>query len=242
MKNLKVMNMKKLHLTCLGLLVFITACGISSYDNYDSPDATLTGNIVYNGESIPVSYDNVTFELWQSGFGRETPIEVTVAQDGSYSAELFDGDYRLIIPQGQGPFVVPTNTATSSDTVIVEVSGNTIQDIEIIPYYMVRNADFSVSDRTVSANFGLEQIITDDDARGIEYADLYLSKTNFVDGRTSIKTQGIGGAEISDMNNINLSTEAPEITPTQDYVFARIGVKIQNVEDLIFSNIEKIEF
>ncbi len=237
------MHMKTIHLACLISLILFTACGISSYDNYDSPDATLTGNIVYNGENIPVSYDNVTFELWQSGFGRETPIEVTVAQNGSYSAEIFDGNYRLIIPEGQGPFMTPANAETNSDTLLVDVSGNTTLDIEIMPYYMIRNTQFSNNGRTVSANFGLEQIISPDNGgQAVERVSLYVSTTNFVDGRTSESTIDLAGGEIVDMDNISLRTDVPEFTPTQDYAFARVGVKIQNVEDMLFSRIEEIEF
>lgn len=232
-----------IYLISICLLLITAGCGISDLDNYDSPDAVLEGSIVYNDEPIPVSYDNVTFELWQSGFGRELPIEVTVDQDGSFATELFDGDYRLIIPEGQGPFQRIFNEETQSDSINVTLSGSDSLNIEVLPYYMIRNTQFSNSGRTVSANFSLEQIISPDDGgQNVERVSLYVSKTNFVDGRTSESTIDLAGGEIGNMNNISLSTDVPEFTPTQDYAFARVGVKIQNVEDMMFSAIEKIDF
>ncbi len=107
---------------------------------------------------------------------------------------------------------------------------------------MVRNADFSISDRTVSANFGLEKILSDSEGgKAVQDVSLYISKTQFVDGRTSISSQTVAAGDISDMSNISLSADVPELTPSQGYVFARVGVKIVDVEDMLFSNVEKIQ-
>lgn len=242
MTNLKFMTMKYLNLACIGLLLFITACSLNDYDNYDSPDAILEGNIGYQGEAIPVSYNDVTFQLWQSGFGEESPITVSVDQDGTYSAELFSGNYRLILNDDQGPYITPTNSETESDTVLVDLNGNQTLDIEVIPYYMIQNTTFSLSGRTVSANLGVEKILSDaEGGKAIQDISLYISKTQFVDGRTSVSSQTVGGGDIADMSNIDISTDVPELTPTQGYVFARVGVKIVDVEDMLFSNVEKIQ-
>lgn len=235
------MKMKVQHILWLLPLVYFTACSLNNYDNYDKPESTLEGILHYEGDPIRVSSDNVTFELWETGFGSMTPIEVTVDQDGSYSAVLFDGDYKLIIPSGQGPFRSQTVSETNSDTLLVQLQGSQNLDIEVIPYYMIRDFQFSVTGNTVSANVDLEQIITDENAQDVEYVEHYISKTNFVDVRTSISNSSISGADISDINDISLSTEVPDMTPSQDYVFTRVGVKINNVEDMIFSDIEKIE-
>jgi hypothetical protein len=39
-----------------------------------------------------------------------------------------------------------------------------------------------------------------------------------------------------------MSIAIPEITPTQNYVFARLGIKIAGVEDRIYSPVTKITF
>lgn len=233
------MKTKNHYLVWLLPFMLLTACQI---DNYDAPKSKLEGQIVYQQDPINVSYNNVTFELWQSGFGKMTPINVTVDQDGSYSAVLFDGDYKLIIPKGQGPFMRKVNTETQSDTVLVHVTGDQTMNIEVEPYYMVRDPQFSVADSKVSANCKLEQIVTDSNAKNVENVSLYISKTKFVDSRTSISSQTIDGTNISDLSNISLNADIPQMTPTQNYVFVRIGVKIKDVEDKIYSPVTKLEF
>lgn len=236
-----VINMKIQQIVWLLPLVLFTACGLNSYDNYDEPGSQLEGAFLHNGDSVRVSYDNVTFELWQTGFGTESPINVTVDQNGSFSAVLFDGDYRMVIPPGQGPFINSGIGEGGSDTLDIQLQGYQQLDIEITPYFMIRNAEFSVSGRTVSADFAVDQIVTGADAQDLELVQLYVSKTKYVDTRTSISTSTVNGDDINDMNNINLTAEVPTMTPTQDYVFVRAGVKAANVEDMIYSQIEKIQ-
>lgn len=241
MQNSKVIKMKIQHIVWLLSLVLVTACSLNNFDNYDEPESKLEGAFLHNGDSVRVSYNNVTFELWQSGFGAESPIDVTVDQNGSYSAVLFNGDYRLVIPPGQGPFIRSGIGDGGTDTLRVQLQGNQKLDIEIMPYFMIRNPQFSNSGSTVSADFSVEQIVTGDNAQNVEFVELYISKTNYVDTRTSISTTTMDGGDITDMSDINLSVEVPTMTPTQDYVFARIGVKTTAVEDMIFSKIEKIQ-
>ncbi|QHT69997.1 DUF3823 domain-containing protein [Rhodocytophaga rosea] len=211
------------------------------YDNYDPPKASLQGRIVYNGDPIEVAYNEVTFQLWEPGWQTNIPITVAVGQDGAYSALLFDATYKMIFQKGQGPFMSLTNDQTSSDTMVVNVKGSQTLDIEVMPYYMIRSPQFSASGRTVNTSGRLEQIITGTDAKTVERVSLYISKTQFVDGRTSIATKDLNGTDITDLNNVALSVEVPAITPTQNYVFARMGVKINGVEDMIFSPVQRID-
>jgi hypothetical protein len=71
---------------------------------------------------------------------------------------------------------------------------------------------------------------------------LYINKTQFVSGGDNIAATDLGGGAITDPNSISLNVTIPAITPTQNYVFARIGVKIAGVEDMIFSPVQKITF
>jgi len=217
----------------------LAGCG---KDNYDPPKSRLQGALVYQGDSVRVSYNNVSFQLWQSGFGKLTPIDVTVDQDGSFSALLFDGDYKLIIPVGQGPFVNLVNDKTGSDTVLVHVKGDQAFNIEVLPYYMIREPQFSVSDSTVTASCGVEKIITDTRAKDIQSISLYIGKTKFLDQRTSIATATVNAGGKTDMDNIALSAGIPALVPVQQYVFARIGIKIKSVEEMIFSPVVELDF
>jgi hypothetical protein len=221
----------------LGLILGLTSCEI---DNYDKPDAFLTGQITYQDDPIMVGYNEVRFQLWQSGFGNEGPIDVHVDQDGTFSSRMFSGNYRLKLLDGQGPFRANFVNEQLGDTILVDLNGDTNINIEVTPYYMVRNSQFSISGNTVEASASLEQIITDDDAKNIEHVTLYLNSTMFVSSNND-ENVARGDADISELSNLSMSVDIPEDI-TQGYIFARIGVRISGVEDMIFSPVEKLTF
>lgn len=225
--------MKKIIIYCFA--VFALLFGACEKDNYDAPQAELTGRIVYQGEAIPVSYNDVVFELFEPGWQLRDPITVTVDQDGSYAALLFDADYRAFFQANQGPFIAP------GDTLDIAIRGNTNFDIEVLPYYMLRNPNFSVSGREVSATLNIEQIITDERARDIEHVTLYIGKTLFTDTRTAVAHQELNGSEIASFENVSLQVTVPSLTPDQNYIFARVGLKIAGVEDMIFTPVQRLE-
>jgi len=211
-------------------------------DNYDAPAADFTGRIVYKGEAINMQYGQVNFELWQSGFGNYSALNVNVSQDGNFSAKLFDGNYKLVFSPNQGPFLWKKNAAGKQDTIAVNISGTKVMDIEVMPYYMIRGASLTAASGKVNGFCKLEKIITDANAKDIESVSLYINKTQFVDGGNNIGVQELRGAALADLNNLNMSVSIPTIVPTQNYVFARIGVKIAGVDDLIFTPVTKISF
>ncbi|MFO8000863.1 MAG: DUF3823 domain-containing protein [Marinilabilia sp.] len=232
--------MKKINI--LFAIILLTGILVScEYDNYEEPKSQLQGSLVYEGDPINVAYNEVSFQLWEDGWELEYPIDVQVAQDGSYSAMLFSSTYKLIIDENQGPFRNIPDPETGSDTILVEVNGNTLLDIEVEPYYMIRNEDFSVSGGEVNASFALEQIISGDDARDVEEVHLSVHKRQFLDTRNNLGNVTMAGGDIEDMNNISMSVGVPEMTPSQDYVFARIGVRIAGMEDLLFSEVVKLD-
>lgn len=225
----------------LGMMGLATSLISCSYDNYEEPNIKLDGRIVYQGEPIGVSYNDVYIELWEQGWKRLGNIGVAVDQDGSYSSLLFKGDYKMIIPNNQGPFQKITNAESGNDTIPVNLTGSRTMDIEVMPYYMIRNASISGGSDQVNATFDLDQIITGDQARNIQEISLYVSKTSFVDIRTSIATANRGGGDLESLSMITLSVGVPDRVPTQDYAYARIGVKIEGVEDRIFSEIIRVD-
>lgn len=222
----------------LAAVAFVVAS--CAKDNYDMPDQSLTGRIVYNGEPINVEYNQVRIQLWESGWQLKTPIDMAIAPDGTFSAVLFKGDYKMVIPAGQGPFRSVKNDQTQSDTIALTLTGSTVMDLEVMPYYMIRNAKMSAAGNAVSGTFALEKIITDGNAKNIERVYLYVNKTQFVSGANNIKVADKAGADITDPTNISLSVEIPTMVPAQNFIYARVGVKISGVEDLIFSGVQKL--
>jgi hypothetical protein len=216
---------------------FLASCG---YDNFDEPASKLEGKLVYKGEAINVSYNDVTFQLWEPGWQKKGEINVSVNQDGTYGAMLFDANYKLVIPKNQGPFMSLTNAETKSDTILVNLNGSEVMDIEVMPYYMIRTPQFTVASREVTGTFKVEKIITDANAKDVERVNLYVNKTQFVDFRSNVVSAELAGASVTAGNTITLKATVPALTPTQNYVFARIGLKIAGVEDMIFSPVVKV--
>lgn len=216
-------------------------------DNYDAPSSMLSGHLTYQGVPVNVSSKDVTFELWEPGWGKSGAISVAVNQDGSYAALLFNGQYKLVIPPSQGPFRSIIDPETKSDTMLLTINGSRQLDIEVMPYYMIRDTKLELSGtRAVSSSCRLEKIITDVNARDIETVFLYLNQTSFVDATNYIARAALSGGDIADPANVQLTVNVPDvisgngITGDQDYVFARIGVKISGVEDLLFSEVQQI--
>jgi len=229
------------YIAMLALVASICSC---EKDNYEAPSSLLSGRIVYQGEAIGVENNQVPLELYQSGFGKVGAIGSSFAQDGSYSALLFDGDYKLIIPNGQGPFMWKYTSTGAPDSISVAMNGSQTLDLEVTPYYMIRTPQITGSGSTVTATFKAEKIITDAaNAKDIERVSLFINKTQFVSGNGDqrIANTDLSGTDITDINNITLSVGVPATTPAQNYVYARIGLKIVNVEDMLFSPVVKIQ-
>jgi hypothetical protein len=233
------MNIKLHYIFLLAFSVGVIAC---DKDNYDEPSSTLSGKLVYQGETFGLEKDQVPFELYQFGFGKVGPIGAAFTQEGTYSAVLFDGEYKFIIPNGQGPFLWNKTAGGAPDSLMISLRGSQELDIEVTPYYLIRSPQISHSGGKVSASFGIDKIVTGADAKDVENVTLYINKTQFVSAGNNIATAGIDGGAIADPANVSLQVDVPTITPAQNYVFARVGLKIAGVEDRIFSPLVKVEF
>lgn len=227
----------------IALIVSVSLlCFSCKKDNYDPPSSMLSGALLYENDTVFVEYDRVPFQLFQYGFGKVGPIGSAFKQDGSYSALLFDGDYQFTIPTGQGPFKWKERSAGVPDSVSISVKGNTSFNIDVTPYYMIRNAQFNIGGNKVNASFAAKQIITGVDAKDIERVSVYINKTQFVSGANNIAWKELGGGDITDADNIALEVNIPAIVPAQNYVYARIGLKIAGVEDMVFSSLKRLDF
>lgn len=207
-------------------------------DNYDPPSVQLTGQLSYNGDPIFVESGQVSFQLQQTNYSTPAPISGSFDQNGKLSMLVFPGNYTLVIPGGQGPFLW---TGTSGDGSDLNVTGNMNFDIPVTPYYLISGLQLNNSGKNVNATFNLTKIVNDANAKNVEYVALYINETQFVSESDNGSIAKTTINSVDNLNNINLSVVAPDEF-TQNYVFARVGVKIQNVEDLLYSAVQKINF
>lgn len=232
--------MKQKFLTIiLGLIVLMASC---SKDNFEPPQSDFSGQLVYQGQPIGIRHDAFKMELWQRGFGNFGVINVNVNQEGKFSSKLFDGNYKFTVSNAQAPFLWPKNTGGRPDSIDVVLSGSKTMDLEVRPYYMVRNTAITVAGGKVNATCALEKIITDANGKDLESVTLYINKTQFVDGDNNIAKQDLNGTALANLASLSMSVTIPAISPTQNYVFARVGAKIAGVEHMIFSPLVKLTF
>ncbi|WP_153796655.1 DUF3823 domain-containing protein [Foetidibacter luteolus] len=233
------MKFKLKHIAVIALCAVAVSC---KKDNYKEPTSKLSGRIVYQGEPIGVENYQVPYELYQYGFGKVGPIGSSFTQEGNFSAMLFDGEYKLIIPNGQGPFMWKKTAGGAPDSVSISLRGSQEIDLDVMPFYMIRTPQITGGSNKVTGTFKAEKIITGADAKDIENVVLYINRTQFVSGGDNIASAGRNGGDITDLNNITLTVDVPSITPAQNYVFARLSIKIAGVEDRIFSPVVKVTY
>lgn len=217
--------------------IILSSCEL---DNIEPPKSVLTGQIVYQGEPLYLEPNRVSFDLYQDGFGKTGSLGSNFDKNGAFSHLLFDGEYKMVVPSGQGPFVGLETGGSEASPINIDLKGSASLNIEVVPYWIIKNTTMSVGGGTVSGNFALEQIAAGSDAKNVEKVTLYISKTQFANSQTNVATATIQMGDITDINAVNLSAQVPDLVPAQDYVFASIGVKISGVDDMIFSPTEKI--
>ena len=218
--------MRKIFLVTVSLALFILVASCKK-DNYDPPQSQLTGKVVFQGQSVGVRSNGVQLELWQPGFQLYTKIPVYVAQDGTFSAMLFDGDYKLTRLKGNGPW------ADNTDTIIVQVRGATAVDVPVDAYFIIKAETIQKSGSNITTTFSLQRGNT---SKNLEDVRLYLGRTNIIDPNNNDAVVTKAASAIADITQpITLSVAIPASLAGNDYVFARVGVKTAGVSELAFS-------
>jgi hypothetical protein len=221
-------------------------------DNYDPPGSTITGRVVYQGQPIGVRSNGVSLELWQHGYALFNKVAVQVAQDGTFSAKMFDGTYLLTRLKGNGPWQDQT------DSIEIKLNGSATVDVPVTPYFTVGNDvfTFNKADSTITGTFNITQVVA---GKAIEKISFHVSTTSIVD-----LTNQIAFASI-DVNPPANATTGPvtlkiDVRPRmytattqataallmgdilqKKYAFVRFGVKTVGVAERVYTPVRKID-
>lgn len=216
----------------LGALVAASLLTSCEKDNRAEPKSVLKGRIVHDGQAVGVRSNGVQLEIWQSGYQLFTKIPVYINQDGTFSASLFDGDYKLVRLRGNGPWV------DNTDTINVALRGTQELDVPVTPYFVFRNDTYSKGEGKVSATFNLQQVNT---SRALERVNLYVGTTMIVDPNNNGGNAQQLAAAITDLTKpITLTATLSPALAGREYVYARIGVKTSGVGEMLFGAPQKI--
>jgi len=216
----------------IGILicVLIAAC---TKDNYDPPKSMLSGQVVYQGQPVGVRSNGVQLELWQPGYQFFTKIPIYVDQDGTFSAALFDGNYKLTRLKGNGPW------ADNTDTINIVVKGATTIDVPVQPYFVIANPTFQKSGTSVTASGKVNMVTA---GKTVERVTFYIGSTQFVDATTNVAKDDKTGAALGDLSQpLTFSVAVPANVATKGYVYGRLGVKTTGVAELLYTPVQKIQ-
>ena len=223
---------KLLNMLMLALMIIIAvACG---KDNYEKPGSLFTGRVVYNGQPLGVSGANRQnyLQFWQDGYQLKTSFSCRITQDGSYSATLFDGTYKLVMNSNRGPWV------NSPDTVTVVVSGNTTKDYEVTPYYMLGNISYALNGNTLTASFDVTAINT---TRAIANIALIVNKTFFVDNQETGHVGWVRQGSVT-AGRHTMTLDVGQLLSSNDALYARVGLEIAGITQWLFdTNVYKVK-
>ena len=219
-------------LASLAVAGSLVGCGdITALDNYDAPSSTLSGHVVYQGDPVGVRNGAAQLQLWQPEYELNTSIPVYIAQDGSFSAELFDGSYEVNLLDG-GPWV------DNSTRMQLEVRGDTNLELPVVPYYTVEGESITNVSDVIQAAFNIGQVNT---SLGIQRVGLYVGVTTLVDRNNN--EVSVESTNVNPNATINLSVALPNdirLTPGPDprtKVYARVGVQAAGKTELIYSQV-----
>jgi hypothetical protein len=229
------------------VLAFVTALFLPAcdYDNFDPPNTTLEGAVIYNGEQVGVSHGIYGLQLWEPGYELNDDIQVFLQQDGTFSSKVFDGEYKLVRRPGGGPWVPNT------DSVRIQVDGSNVRvnqgngqvsngrlEVPVQPYFWIENENIERNQSTITASFEVSQEVASAD---LETVGLYVGSSRLVDesgsGSDAVTTMSAG--EIEDRSSIQLSVDVSDLGNTGT-LYARIGVKAAESEQLLYTPV--VEF
>ena len=222
--------MKNISYIILFSLIALFSC---KKDNYEEPTSRLSGRVIFQNQPVGVRSDGVQLELWQRGYALFTKIPVYVAQDGTFSAALFDGDYKLVRLRGNGPWI------DNTDSISVKVSGNTQVDVPVVPHFNLNNVSFSKSGNTVTATFTVQQFTA---ASQLERVNIYLGTTMIVDNTRQDASAEKVAADVVIGQPGTISVTIPAALASRNFMYARVAVKTNGVGEALFSAPYRIDF
>jgi hypothetical protein len=213
----------------LSVMMF-TACGL---DNYDAPQSELHGKITYNGQTLGLrgTGEAVQLQLYQDGYELRDNIPVYVGQDGTFSAKLFDGEYKLVTRNQNGPWV------NSRDTTVIKLNGTTTVDVQVTPYFTISGANISLNGSHLNASFTVNQVV---ETANIEYVMLLVSKTNFVDDVSYIGREDFRNVEAGALN-LSMDLSSNQQVASAKALFGRVGVRTVGADQAIYSDVVRLK-
>jgi hypothetical protein len=225
----------------LGILTFFLFLAGCTFDNFTPPQSTLTGKVVYNGNAVGVRSGATQLELWQYGYKLRSKIAVQIAQDGTYTSLLFDGNYKLVRLAG-----APWSNQT--DSIDVTVKGSTSVDVPVTPYYTITGETFTFTknDSTMTATCMVNKVGTP----AITSLTLYVGVTTIIDANNNLQSTTLASGSLTDLTTTKtVKVKLANVSPAflyknsyapRGYVYVRLGVLSAGSSERFYTQVQKI--
>lgn len=222
------------------------------YDNYDAPSLTFSGKLKCEGEDV--LFDGASgrglLKVFQKGFGKvDVGTPVYVNGDGIFNQLLFAGEYWLTPDNHQYPFEFKQFKSLGNglgyDSIYIDLKSSLNMDIEVVPYYSLRDFDVSLENDQLVMKFKVEKnTATDMPAPAITKVRGYVGTSSIVNSETTCAAS----ADINVSGDAELSIEIPLDTYRASYVnnfrtyaYCRVAVELENIPDYyLFSEVKEI--
>ena len=150
---MKKMKMKNIYYS---IIIILILSGCNKIDNYDAPNATLTGKVVDNvtNEMIENAGVNSGTRIQLFEDNSKQPILSNSFPDGHFvNAALFPGNYKLF-PLGAFRIV--------GDTVRLTISGVTNTEVRVLPNVRLKTTVLSINGTTGTIKVKYTKVHTDE--------------------------------------------------------------------------------
>ncbi|MEA4851639.1 MAG: DUF3823 domain-containing protein [Paludibacter sp.] len=234
--------------------VVFTSC---EYDNYDAPSITFKGSLVYNGNNYLFDGNPSVgvITLIQKGFGKiDVGTNVRIDENGAFSQLIFPGDYWLTLANNQYPFEFKDfhslGTGLGYDTIQMNIKKDIVKNIEVTPYFEIKDFNVSVDNGNIIANFKVKKVTgTVNATPKVIRTRCFVSTSSIVNSATTLSKSVIKSITDSATVSIPVSISTGSTSYRQiyinnyrDYAFCRVALELNGIPNYyIFSETLKVE-
>ncbi len=141
---------KYLFFSCIFSILY--SCELWELDNYDYPDASISGRIIDSETNELVQTDIIngtTIKLIEHGYDPVSPQYLRVKNDGTYANTLLFSNTYTVQPDSRNFLQI--------DEQEIKIGKNTKLDFIVTPYLRLKDVSFVKEGNTVIANFSIQQ-------------------------------------------------------------------------------------
>jgi hypothetical protein len=213
--------MKLINIILTLLLVTLASSCFKEIDNYDAPNAGITGIVTDNTTNSGIQSEQPNgfqIRLLEIGYTNVIPIDFWGKADGSFkNTQLFADKYKVI--PIQGPFLMP-------DTLVVTLSGLTTVNFTVTPFMTVMASTPQVVSKNVIVNYTLSKPaqISDNITRCLTMASKVPAVSNAINDYNV--SHDISGMTYQDIVSTQFSDTLKNLPSGSFYV--RVGARTNN--------------